>query len=292
MPMKIDSLRLALEGPNQSGKTALMLSGPQPLVMFAGELGFERAMYGGRWEFFKDFKVAVHEYDPKIKANKDLWRGNDITIFKLPKPLQVHQTLVRGYTELWDYFMARCGMAMADVEYVRTQSFDTMTEIRKMKAEAYLQSLQVSKPDREQLVQIEYGKVNPAIKDIYENCATVGQNVIASHHLTGEYKDMPNDKGKIERLPTGEEILDGLNTTYDLVDVALRLRGKNERKYSESGASHEEFQVEAEFRKCGFVPELRSTSLLNPTWDSLMNYMELRLGGRLEFPKGNEPRRP
>lgn len=281
--IKIKGIRTSLEGENQNGKSAFAYTAPFPIVGFAFDMGIERALFGGRFEFFKDLKIKIVEYEPKVKLDehKALWRENDITIFKLPQPIQVDNVKVKGMKELWDYFNVRISAAIAD-DYVRSDVVDTMTLARRVKADAYLQQLQEKSPGRERLIQIEYGTINDAVRDLYTSHEGAGKNLIAIHHLTDERKEVPimkNGGVEIQQTLTGNRILEGLNNTYNYVDVALRLVGTADKM---------EFHVKAEFKKCGYVPELKGTYMEDPTWDSVMNWMNLKLGGRLEFPVRNE----
>jgi hypothetical protein len=290
--VKIPAVRISIEGDNQSGKTTFAFTAPRPLVGFCFDMGFERAILGARWEQFKDFKIASIEYDSKVKASESLWKDNDITVFRLPQPIQLDSVEVKGSKELWNYCNERIALCSRD-PFVRSVVVDTMTLARRVKADAFLQQLQEksradNKQMRERLQQIEYGTVNDAIRDIYTTFEGVGKNLVATHHLTDERREITETDPRtgatqVKQVLTGNRLLEGLSQTHNYVDVALMFEGSTSLQGNER-----RFNVDATFRKCGYVPELKGTSLKNPTWDSLMNWMELKLGGRLEFPRAGE----
>ncbi len=275
---------LSIEGDEATGKTTLAYSAPLPIVGFAFDMGIERAIKGGKYEeLFAGLGINIVPYDKDNNEYATAWEGQDITIFELPSPIQLDSMRLQGNTALWLYSINAMAAAFSDPRIVSIV-VDTMTVARRTKASSHLEYLQnaaydtegnqISKP-REQLIQIEYGKINDAIRDIYTTGAGVKKNLIATHHLTDERKAAPGPDGKIEQVLTGEKILEGLAQTHRFVDVAIR-------------TSKEDGQIKGELRKCGYSLAMEGTVIANPTWDSLANLIAMGTGDRIDVGRRNE----
>ena len=280
---------LSIEGDEATGKTTLAYSAPLPTVGFAFDMGIERAIKGGKYEeLFAGLDINVVPYTPiedyATMSDKPAWEGQDITIFELPNPIQLDSMRLQGNTKLWLYAINLMGAAFSDPK-IATIVVDTMTVARRTKASSHLETLQNAAYDsmgqriqgvnlREQLIQIEYGKINDAIRDIYTTGAGVKKNLVATHHLTDERKSAPGPDGRIEQVLTGEKILEGLAQTHRFVDVAIR-------------TSKEGGQIKGELRKCGYSLAMEGTVIANPTWDSLANLIAMATGDRIEIGRRN-----
>ena len=270
---------LSIEGDEATGKTSLAYSAPLPIVGFALDMGIERAIYGGRYnDLFKGLSINIVPYDKEPEGKT--WGDADITIFELPPPIQLDSTLVVGNVALWNYFIQLIAKALSDPQ-VMSIVVDTMTVARRVKASAHLETLQRAAFDqagnripsanlREQLIQIEYGKVNDSIRDVYTTAAGVRKNLIAVHHLTDERQDVVGKDGKIEQALTGKRILEGLNGTHRFVDIALLTE--------KSGG-----EIKGKLLKDGYNLAQEGTVIENPTWDIVANLVSMGTGGRIEL---------
>ena len=284
---------LSIEGDEATGKTTLAYSAPLPIVGFAFDMGAERAMLGGKFnELFNGVDIHYVPYDQseavltgRIEGETGLWEGHDITVFELPPPVQLDSIRVKGYVTLWTYFIAMCAKAFM-ANQVKTLVVDTMTVARRVKCDAYLESLQNAAFDaagkrlptvhlRERLSQIEYGNPHDAIRDIYTTGAGVRKNLIAVHHLTDEYAKMPNEKGMIEDKATGRRVLEGLKNTNRFVDISIRL-------------TKDKGQVKGEFIKFGYNLAMEGTSQENPSWDKIANVVATATGDRIQLDRRAE----
>jgi len=290
---------LSIEGDEATGKTTLAYSAPLPIVGFAYDMGIERAIKGGKYEeLFKDLSIEVIPYAKGVtylEADAP-WKGFDITIFELPSPIQLDSMRLRGNTDLWLYSINLMASAFSDPA-ISTIVVDTMTVARRCKASSHLEALQNAAyladgspaPDgkggfrspREQLQQIEYGKINDAVRDIYTTGAGVKQadgrpkNLVATHHLTDERAPGPtDDRGRETQVLTGKKILEGLAQTHRFVDIAMRLTKENK-------------QIKGELKKCGYNLAMEGTVLANPTWDSIANLVAMGTGDRIEVDRRN-----
>ena len=290
---------LSIEGDEATGKTTLAYSAPLPIVGFAYDMGIERAIKGGKYEeLFTGLEIRVLPYQKGVtylENDNTSWDGADITIFELPSPIQLDSMRLRGNTDLWLYSINLMAAAFSDPA-IATIVVDTMTVARRCKASSNLEVLQNAAylpdgspaPDgrggflrpREQLIQIEYGKVNDAIRDIYTTGAGVKQadgrpkNLVATHHLTDERKEALDKDGKVVQMLTGNKILEGLAGTHRFVDIALLTTKENK-------------EIKGELKKCGYSLAMEGTVLANPTWDSLANLVAMGTGDRIEIDRRN-----
>ena len=262
---------VSLEGDESSGKTTWAYTAPLPIVGFAFDMGFERALFGSKYvELFEGLDIEVIRYDPTVVEPAPFTA--DITIFELPAPVQFSGTKVKGYSQLWGYFITRIAAGMTDPR-IRSLVVDTMTSARRVRADAHLEELQAKarpdQPERVQLIQIEWGKPNDDIRNLYTTSQGVRRNLVAVHHLTDERKDGVDRDGKIvQGMLTGQRVMEGLNNTYRLVDVALRME--------KVGAS-----IKAKFQKCGYNLSLEGTALDNPNWNTLVDQILSFTPGKL-----------
>ncbi|KKL50688.1 hypothetical protein LCGC14_2302980 [marine sediment metagenome] len=278
---------LSIEGEKASGKTTLALSAPLPMVSFNFDMGIERAIKGGKYEeLFAGLDILIVPYSKDATQLGDVppWEGHDITIFELPTPIQLDSMRLMGNIALWTYFVNLAAAALADPK-VPTIGVDTMTMARRTKASANLENLQNAAYDdqgnrigsvrpREQLQQIEYGKVNNAIRDVYVTAEGSKKNLIATHHITDERKAMPGADGRIEQTLTGNRVLEGLGDTHNFVDVAILM-------------SEEDGEIKGTLLKNGYNIAQKGIVLNNPTWDSIANLIAMGTGDRIEIGRRN-----
>ena len=279
---------LSIEGDEATGKTTLAYSAPLSIVGFAFDMGIERAIKGGKYEeLFKGLRISIVPYNKD--ANQDdlpgLWQDTDITIFELPNPIQLDAMRLQGNTDLWVYAINLMGAAFSDPR-VSTLVIDTMTVARRTKASSHLENLQRAAynpqtgeripnvPLREQLIQIEYGKINDAIRDIYTTGAGTKKNLVATHHLTDERKEGIDENGKVVQMLTGNKILEGLVQTHRFVDIAIRTIKENK-------------EIKGELMKCGYNLAMEGVKLPNPTWDTIASAVSMGTGERIELDRRN-----
>jgi len=266
----------SIEGEEACGKTTLAYTAPLKIVGFAFDMGTERAIYGTQYkELFSELKIQFLPYDATATVVPQ-WSEHDITVYELPQPIQLDTIKVAGCEQLWDYFIQLLVAAINDSS-VRTVVLDTATLARRIKADAYLQSLQEKATGgqvRERLLQIEYGATNDAIRSIYTSMAGVKKNLVAIHHLTDERKEGIDKNGQVIQMLTGNRILEGLTQTYRFFDIAVR-NIKTDGKLT------------TVFQKCGYNLSQEGIPVQNATWDKLSRMIEDSLGGSLKLEKAN-----
>lgn len=261
---------ISLEGQEATGKSTFAYTAPLPIVAFSLDLGHERAIYGTQFmEHFAGLKIEVNPYSKVPKS----YKSNDITIYELPSPVQVDDKRLVGYMEQWEYFINIFADAMQDPN-VSTVVVDTMTLLRKNKCDAYLQELQVGGKVRKQLLQIEYGQPDGAIRALYTHAKSFGKNLVAVHHLRDHYASGVNRDGQIESMPDGTQEIDGVKDTLRYVDVSLRMTKTSGRLTSLIG-------------KCGPNLAYEGNPVPDATWDRLVNMLETGWHGK-PFPRRKE----
>jgi hypothetical protein len=267
---------VSLEGEEASGKTTFAYTAPLKVVGFSFDLGTRRALYGAKAALFEGLKVEIIRYAPGAKPELG-WANNDITVYEMPRPVQIDNIRITGCKELWAYFLQLFVMALKD-PLVRSLAVDTMTLARRVRVDSHLEALQDATTQgqkmRERLLQIEYGNPNDATRDLYNACQALEKNLVATHHLTDEYVEERNAKGEKEQSKTGRRLLEGLSGTYRCVDVALRVAVKDG-------------EVMATVNKCGYNLDQLGATLKNPTWNSLANFIMMGLGDRIQIERRN-----
>ncbi len=284
---------LSIEGDEATGKTTFAYSAPLPIVGFAFDMGIERAIKGGKYdELFKDVRINVIPYVKDmtyLEHGDGPWTDFDITIFELPNPIQLDAIRLKGNTDLWVYAINLMGAAFSDPR-VSTLVVDTMTVARRTKASSHLENLQRAAYNpttgeripnvalREQLIQIEYGKINDAIRDIYTTSAGTKKNLVATHHLTDERREGIDKEGKVVQMLTGNKILEGLAQTHRFVDIAI---------LTTKVVTSESREIQGTLLKCGYNLGLEGKVLSNPTWDSVASLVSVGTEERIELDRRN-----
>ena len=258
---------LSIEAEEKCGKSTMAYTAPLPIVGFSFDLGHDRAINGTMHdEWFKGLKIEtiLYKQGEKPVAN---WNSNDITIYQLPRPIQLDSDKVLGFRELWNYFIILFSKAVED-DSISTVVIDTMTLCRRIKNDAYLQELQVG-GSRKQLLQIEYSHPNDELRNIYDLLKALDKNAVVTHHLTDEYGKVIKNDGTIDTQPTGKRLLEGLTGTYRHIDAAIRL----ERKQGD---------IQGTIVECGHNIKLVGNPVA-ANWDAVVGMIEGSLGGRVRF---------
>lgn len=303
---------VSLEGNAGAGKSTFMYSAPTPMVVCAFDAGSIRALYGAMHEMFTGIDIQIVPY-PHLFAEQPLtkelmpmvkksWKRNDgkaITIYMLPEPIQMGAKL-NGIRYLWNAFKLIVDAALDDLE-VPTVGIDTGTIMRQVAADAFLEKLQ-SNPktaDREQLIQIEWGKgANGPSEEIYSKAKQVSEyqsmmgeqkHLIVTHHLTDVYVKSVGKDGEQVSIPklksdglTPYEQLKGLGSTYTQVDYALRMELVD---VAGKSAGEIDTVIESTFMKAGTDLSLRNKKFRNLTWDTLADTVNGNLAPQAQVKK-------
>jgi hypothetical protein len=264
---------VSVEGGESTGKSSLALTAPLPLVMFSFDMGHNRGLYGKLFpQFVEGKKVEVIKYrKPKVswvggnfrveKVEYEPFEGNDITVYELPSPIQMDINMIEGYIAQWAYFQ-QLFVSVMQSDTVQTVAVDTMTLCYRNKCDAYLEEMNVkSDGNRKQLIQIEYGRPNEGIRNIYQYAKAIGKNMVVTHHLRDHYVQVTKN-GQLESVADGTLETDGIRDTARYVDISLR----NTKK----GAV-----LTSTFQKCGENLDMEGKSINNATWDRVMNMVEV-----------------
>ena len=256
---------LSIEGEEKTGKTTLAYTAPLPIVGFSFDLSTKRALYGAKYEeYFKGLKVQI------VKNGDKAEKGNDITVYELPAPIQLDPNVNVGYIRLRDRFREKLKETLEGPRV--SLVLDTGTLYRKAECEAYLEFLQLQKPDlhRKQLQQMEYSHPDGSVRELYTGIANMEWNMVITHHLTDGYATVTNSKGDKESMATGQRVLEGIKQTYRFVDIGIRMVEKGRG-------------LGARIETCGYSRELVGFVVEDPTWNKVVDRVQLELGGRMEL---------
>lgn len=274
---------LSISGEAKSGKTTFAYTAPKKVVGFSFDIGADRALYGVKYEQFKDLAIDIipwvkpehHPTDGSTFRDEILerrcWADNDITIYQLPQQIQLTDVVI-GARQQWQAFLVLYQTALLD-ESVRTIVIDTASLARRSVADAWLQELQENDPakKRKQLIQIEWGKPNEAIRNIYSLTAATGKNLVVVHHLKDERRTVTNRSGQVDSVPTGKRILEGLGESERFWDVGIRT------KKTPKGT------IELIYEVCGYNISLEKTQVAGDVWDDMVKQIDMSLGNRLKL---------
>ena len=274
---------LSIEAETKNGKSTVAYTAPLPIVGLDFDMSAEGAIHGTKYKLFEDAETEFINYTgdldeavTKIKAIKN----NDILIFRMPPTMQVNFERLVDNVDKWAFTQGVVSAAQRNT-LVSTIVVDTMGGLRELAADAYLERLQGnSKDKRSQLIQIEWGKPNGSTSDIYKTSRGAMKNLVATHHLADEYQYKEKPGGNVVSEPSGKRALEGHKKTYELVDAAIRLIPI---QVDVLGSDKKEKGLEGKFNISRYNPDLENTSLINPSWDSLIRRTSDSLDGRLKF---------
>ncbi len=271
---------VSVAGEAKTGKSTFAYTAPRKIVGFSFDIGVRRALYGVKHKQFEGLDIEIIPWVQPVAKPKDpgafkaevleraVWGDHDITIYELPESVQLTEVKI-GVREQWQAFLTLYQTALQD-PLVRTVVLDTASLARRAAADAWLQELQEGEPDvkkkRKQLIQIEWGKPNDAIRNIYSLTAATGTNLIVVHHLKDERRGSGNDS-----VVTGNRIPEGLNDSERFWDVGIRT--KVDRKN----------EVSLIYDVCGYNLSLQKTPVAGDTWDAMVNQIDGSLGNRLDL---------
>lgn len=271
-----------VEGEEKTGKSTFAYTAPLPMVVFSFDMGHDRAIYGKLYpEFFEGLDIAVYPYQqPEVTWNQgkasakvvhESFEGHDITVYEVPKPMQMDPNKVEGFMAQWAYFLTIYVKAMQD-PLINTVVIDTATLLYKNKVDAYLEELNAKGSARKQLLQIEYGHPNGEIRSVYDLAAASKKNLVTVHHLRDHYVSRPGRDGVIESVADGTLETDGMKETARKVDIELRIE------------KNKDGRLIGRMPTCGPNLAMENNPIPNPTWDTLMDMVELGWHGP-KFPR-------
>ena len=282
-------LILSVSGEAKTGKTTFGYTAPLTIVGFSFDIGADRAIKGIKYDYFKDLDEAgeidiqrwvTPEHKPSEGAkfkneitDRITWHDHSISIYEFPTQVQITDRVV-GVREQWQAFLTLFQTACLD-DKVRTVVIDTGSLARRVAADAWLQTIQEdTDPARKQLIEIEWGKPNQAIRDVYNLARACDKNLIMIHHLRDERKPRANARGQIEFLPTGKREYEGLRESDRIWDVGIRTK--------KTGGN-----ISFEYETCGYNLALENSPVAGDTWDTMVAQIDGSLGNRIGFERRN-----
>jgi len=219
---------LSIKGENNTGKTALGLSAPKPLVFFDCDPGgYKRALVTVPEE---DKKLITHHLYPAPKE-----------MLKMQLGVALPNDRVRGMKELWyrlvdDYFNA------IEDDDVRTLQIDTFSQLHPNTIEAVLQEKQEGKevggklpPNKEypeSLGTYDHKWVNQRLRALIEAAFNADKHLILVHHMEAVWGKILNEKGALIDGVIGRDAKGWKKVgmaAIDLAGIAVEMKQKNKK---------------------------------------------------------------
>ncbi len=145
--------------------------------------------------------VILHQYQPPIRLS-----------------MEKDGHLLEGYVELWQSFLNNIKTDLANPN-IHTLVYDPGSICWQCCHRAYLQMLQKRTPTREQLLQIEYGDVNPWQLAVIQAPRAKDKNLVVTFHTSPYYVD--DGKGGTKEDPSGAVHPDGWSHFSKSADLIL-----------------------------------------------------------------------
>jgi len=148
-------LVVSIAGDPKTGKSHLMLTFPDPMLVFSFDIGLEPVA-----KKFPDKKIEVKTYPiPIVDTLK-------------PKPYA---------RAIWNQFVKDFTAAIDSGKY-KTIGIDTSTNLYSLAKQCYTEEL-----GQQQLLQFQYGEVYTRLGALYNRARLAGVNLVITHYLADEY---------------------------------------------------------------------------------------------------------
>lgn len=260
----ITELRLGIWGDIKTAKTSLALSFPKPLVHFDLDQSLIRAAH----RYATKFSIEqLSLYMPLITWMEAHGGQPPPDIISIPYqiPIKWPGTKVHGMIAMWDAFVNDV-MTAYSTPWVRSVSMDTGTMVWSVATTAHLERVQITNPDRQNLIQIEYSRPNTELRGLYGGATTYHKNLCITHHVGGLYQDQLTSKG-VEQMRVGDT-WDGFSKMGTLVDLVGRTYITKQNPMMAGGKPLiiPALRVDT----CGLTLSLEGQEVLNPTYDTLL----------------------
>ena len=174
-----------------------------------------------------DFDLGAH----RAWGIEKLMATNVVEVVKIRMPeksLTSRHESMQGYSEAWMRFLE---LYLADCRSpaVKTIVLDTATVLWTLIQDAYLQEIQWAKPDRKQLLQVEFGEPNRRMKQVVDTAKNAEKNLFLVSHESQEYatvtymgKPLLDENGQVKSSATGKQVPEGFKAIRDFADWVLR----------------------------------------------------------------------
>ena len=200
---------------------------PAWVTVFYGPPGTLKTTYSftypGRVEVF-DFDKGAHRgwnFPGLVESGQILHN-----FVKVPhRSMEDKFETLTGFRESWSKFLQDFFKACEN-KTNGSLSLDTGTYVWALDRDAYLQEVQVAKPSRKQLLQIEYAEPNARMNMFFDMTRGYRKHLIINHHesderipmLTQGGQPILDDDGNQKMLITGKKRPDGFKATRGLAD--------------------------------------------------------------------------
>ncbi len=263
----LSTLVLGVWGEIKTAKTTLGLSFPKPLFHLDFDQGIDRAL-----PRFLDCRVLrVPDNTPLSQVNM---QGADIITKPYILPIKWPGQAIQGLIKLWESVMDDMRVA-CESSYIKSIIPDTGSGMWKMCTLAHLERLQLKDPNRQSIIQIEYGRPNGEMRAMFSAGRKYYKNMAILHHVGGMYEEkfVPDGKGglKKESIRIGDT-WDGFGGMGQFVDIVAKTH-----KGSTDGSAP---PLSLTFETCGLTLAAEGMNIPTPSYDSILNLINgLRSSG-------------
>lgn len=248
--MDVETLIMGIYGDIKTGKTSLALTAPKPLVHFDLDQGFERAEP-------RVAKFRIKRIPPNgPNLTEDLFQNYDIVTKPYQIPLRFSGQKVHGMIGLWEMFLEDYRIACTS-PHVKSLVVDTGTVLWAVRTQAHLEKIQKERPERTNLIQIEYAVPNADMRAVYGAARTYGKNLIITHHLGGVYEQKLTPQG-VQEIRVGDTWA-GFSGMGAIVDMVAR-----------TTLQRNPLAVVLKVETCGYTLALEGQTFTNPDFTTLL----------------------
>jgi hypothetical protein len=180
-------------------------------------------------------KIAWHSFDI---GGFERARGGDadkFILYEYPAPVRLSMGKKRhqldGWVTLWTSFLENLSNDLKNPD-VHTVVYDTMTRMWLACHRAYLEDAQSRNPNKEGLVQIEYGEINPWMFEAIDAVKTYKKNLVMTAHDEEQREDVVivDDKGRTTKesvviMDKGKPVMkmQGFRHAWKNADLVLQM---------------------------------------------------------------------
>ena len=216
---------ISIAGEPKSGKTHFACTAPSPIRFFDFDLG---SLHVVTKKFTDTDIVSSQHYI-------DVWGQNKVT--------PIFEAFDKAYKE-----------ALKDDSF-KTVVIDTGTQLWQMVRIALFEHIKKTDPNRQRLIQIEYGTANAQMEAFLRAPKASGKNLIITHYTKDAYDDTGNKTGFVEP--------DQYKNTNGIADILISLETVF-RKKALGVDTLATIQASRENR------DIVGAKLTNPTWEDII----------------------
>ncbi len=224
--------------------------------------------------------IGWHEFDiggferGSAYLNEEQKAGITLHQYHIPIRLTMEKEMghaLEGWMEMWAMFLKNIQADLRDPN-IHTLVYDTGTLCWQACHRAYLQMLQKTKPNRENLMKEEYGDVNPWMYAVLQKPKAEGKHLVVTFHDAPYYVDVVRN-GRDESIedPSGAAHHAGFSHFTKITDLMLHTFVEDKIPYA---AIEDHTNKKIRDVKTGIAPlELVHMKVADPSFDKVDQFI-------------------